>query len=134
LWRGLTSGVVPADWRACTQPQAHTYGTETIAHQLKDFVTNFPCLDQGRRKLLIESLVMGAKISKNKRGAPSLRPPFAFGFMCPDLAPRVGKAQVAGVQQAKEQGRSDADALLAALDGPNYRKLYPASFAKGYMK
>jgi hypothetical protein len=74
--------------------QKQTYDAETISNQLKDFVANFPGLDQGERKLLVESLVEGVEIGKNKRVAACLRPPFAFGFFSPDLAPRVGKPQV----------------------------------------
>jgi hypothetical protein len=68
--------------------QKQTYDAETISNQLKDFVANFPGLDQGEQKLLVESLVEQVEIGKNKRVAASLRPPFAFGFMSPDLAPR----------------------------------------------
>ncbi|HET6487944.1 MAG TPA: hypothetical protein VFH83_16070, partial [Spirochaetia bacterium] len=68
--------------------QKQTYDAETISTQLKDFVANFPGLDQGERKLLVESLVEGVEIGRNKRVAASLRPPFAFGFFSPDLAPR----------------------------------------------
>ena len=68
--------------------QKQTYDAETIFHQLEDFVANFPDLDQGGRKLLVESLVEGVEIGKNKRVAASLRPPFGLGFISPDLAPR----------------------------------------------
>ena len=51
--------------------QKQTYDAETISHQLKDFVANFPGLDQGERKLLVESLVEGVEIGKNKRAAAS---------------------------------------------------------------
>jgi site-specific DNA recombinase len=69
--------------------QKQTYDAETISGQLKGFVANFPGLDQGERKLLVESLVEQVEIGKNKRVAASLRPPFAFGFMSPELAPRA---------------------------------------------
>ena len=68
--------------------QKQTYDAETISNQLKDFVANFPGLDQGERKLLVESLVEEVEIGKSKGVAASLRPPFAFGFLSPDLAPR----------------------------------------------
>ena len=73
--------------------QKQTYDAETISNQLKDFVANFPSLDQGERNLLIESLIEQVEIGQNKRVTASLRPPFAFGFVSPDLAPRVGKAK-----------------------------------------
>jgi hypothetical protein len=65
-----------------------TYDAETISTQLKDFVSNFPILDQGERKLLVESLVDQVEIGQKKRVAASLRPPFAFGLLSPELAPR----------------------------------------------
>ena len=46
-----------------------------------------PALDQEERKLLIESLVEKVEIGKNKRVTASLQPPFAFGFLSPELAP-----------------------------------------------
>jgi hypothetical protein len=73
--------------------QKQTYNAETISNQLKDFVANFPDLDQGERKLLIESLVEEVEIGQKKRVTASLRPPFAFGFMSPELAPGGGKTQ-----------------------------------------
>jgi len=67
--------------------QKQTYDAEAISNQLKDFVANFPSLDQGERKLLTESLVEQVEIGKKKRVTAVLRPPFAFGFLSPDLAP-----------------------------------------------
>ena len=52
-----------------------------------------PREDQGERKLLVESLVEVVEIGKNKRVAASLRPPFGFGLLSPDLAPRGGRPQ-----------------------------------------
>ncbi len=51
-------------------------------------MANFPGLDQGERKLLIESLVEQVEIGQKKRVTASLQPPFAFGFFSPELAPR----------------------------------------------
>ena len=79
--------------RPITDLQKQTYDAEAISNQLKDFVCNFPSLDQGERKLLIESLVEGVEIGQKKRVTASLRPPFAFGFMSPELAPRGGIPQ-----------------------------------------
>ncbi len=46
--------------------QKQTYDAEAISSQLKDFVANFPSLDQGERKLLIESLVEQVEIGQKK--------------------------------------------------------------------
>jgi site-specific DNA recombinase len=73
--------------------QKQTYDAETISNQLKDFVANFPGLDQGERKLLVESLVEQVEIGQKKRVTAVLRPPFAFGFLSPELAPRGAKAK-----------------------------------------
>jgi hypothetical protein len=64
-----------------------------ISNQLKDFVCNFPSLDYGERKLLIESLIERVEIGQKKRVTALLRPPFAFGSFSPELAPRVAKAK-----------------------------------------
>jgi hypothetical protein len=61
--------------------------------QLKEFVANFPGLDQGERRLLFESLIEQVEIGQKKRVTASLRPPFAFGFVSPDLAPRQRKTK-----------------------------------------
>ena len=68
--------------------QKQTYDAETISGQLKDFVANFPGLDQGERKLLVESLVEAVEIGQNKRVAATLQPPSALGSLTPELAPR----------------------------------------------
>ena len=70
------------------RPAEADYDTETISNQLKEIVDNFPSLDQGERKLLIESLIGQVEIGQKKRVAAVLRPPFAFGFFSPELAPR----------------------------------------------
>ncbi len=73
--------------------QARTYGSGTIAAQLKDFVGIFPELDQGERKLWIDPLVEWVEVGQNKRVTACLRPPLDFGFLSPELAPRGGKPQ-----------------------------------------
>jgi len=52
-------------------------------------VRSFPSLEDGEKKLLIDSLVEAVEIRKNKRVTAALRPPFAsFGYLSPALAPR----------------------------------------------
>lgn len=68
--------------------QKQTYDAETIADQLKEFVHNFPQLQAGERKLLIDSLVEQVEIGKNKRVILTMRSPFVFGSLSPSLAPR----------------------------------------------
>ena len=65
--------------------QKHSYDAGVIADQLKDFVCNFPQLQAGERKLLINSLIERVKIGKNKRVTATLRPPFASGVLSPSL-------------------------------------------------
>lgn len=67
---------------------------EAIAGQLEEFVQNFPRLQAGERKLLVETLIERVEIGK-KRVVALLRPPLAcIGYLSPSLAPRVGKPQV----------------------------------------
>ena len=53
--------------------QKQTYGSTTIADQLKEFVQNFPQLQAGERKLLIDSLIKLVEIGQNKRVILTLR-------------------------------------------------------------
>ncbi len=70
--------------------QKQTYGSTTIADQLKEFVQNFPQLQAGERKLLIDSLIKLVEIGQNKRVILTLRSPFhSFGYFSPSIAPRV---------------------------------------------
>jgi hypothetical protein len=77
-----------------TELRTRTYNAQGIAGQLKGFVRTFPELDQGEKNLWLELLVEYVEVAENKRVAASLRPPFAFGFMSPDLALRGAKPQV----------------------------------------
>jgi hypothetical protein len=45
----------------------------------------------GERKHLIDFLFEQVEIGQKKRVAASLRPPFAFGFFSPELAPRANR-------------------------------------------
>jgi hypothetical protein len=65
-----------------------SYGAATIVCQLKNFVRNFPHLQAGERKMLIDSLIERVKIGQNKRVILTMRSPFAFGYLSPILAPR----------------------------------------------
>jgi len=65
-----------------------TYDAGVIADQLTEFVQNFSHLENGERKLLVDSLIERVEIGKNKRVTAVLRPPFAFGYLSPVIAPR----------------------------------------------
>jgi hypothetical protein len=60
--------------------QKQTYNATAIAYQLKEFVQNFPQLQAGERKLLVDALIERLYIRKNKRVILFVRSPFAFGF------------------------------------------------------
>jgi len=61
----------------------------SCAGQLRDFVQNFPQLEAGERKLLVDVLIERVEIGQNKRVTALLRPPLAsFGYLSPSLAPR----------------------------------------------
>ncbi len=69
--------------------QKESYNAEVIAGQLKDFVQNFPQLQAGERKLLVDALIERVEIGQNKRVIAALRPPLpSFGYLSPVLAPR----------------------------------------------
>jgi len=68
--------------------QKQSYDAAGIAGQLKDFVRNFPQLQAGERKLLIDDLIERVEIGQNKRVILTMRSPFAFGYFSPSLAPR----------------------------------------------
>ena len=69
--------------------QKDSYNAEAITSQLKEFVRNFPQLQAGERKLLVDALIERVEIGQNKRVVASLRPPLAsFGYFSPSLAPR----------------------------------------------
>jgi len=69
--------------------QKQTYDAGVIADQPKEFVRNFPQLQAGERKLLVDSLIRSVDIGQNKRVTACLRPPFrSFGSLSPSLAPR----------------------------------------------
>jgi hypothetical protein len=69
-----------------------SYGAATIVCQLKNFVRNFPHLQAGERKLLVDSLIERVKIGQNKRVILTMRSPFAsFGYLSPSSAPRGEK-------------------------------------------
>jgi hypothetical protein len=54
-----------------------------------EFVQNFPQLQAGERKLLVDALIARVEISQNKKVVATLRPPLAsFGYLSPSLAPR----------------------------------------------
>ena len=55
--------------------QKESYNAETIASQLMEFVQNFPRLQAGERKLLVDSLIEGVEIAQNKRVTAVLWPP-----------------------------------------------------------
>ena len=69
--------------------QKESYSAETIAGQLKEFVQNFPELQAGERKLLVDALIDRTDIGQNKRVTLIMRSPFcSFGYFSPMLAPR----------------------------------------------
>ncbi len=68
--------------------QVKSYNAQEICDQLKEFVSAFPELSDGERKLLIDSLIMEVAV-KNKEVTVSLRPPLSsFGFLSTLVAPR----------------------------------------------
>jgi hypothetical protein len=75
--------------------QKECYNAEAIAGQLQDFVQNFPQLQVGERKLLVDARIGRAEIGKNKRVILTMRSPFAFTSLSPILAPRGEKPKVA---------------------------------------
>jgi site-specific DNA recombinase len=76
--------------------QKDSYNAEAISNQFKEFVQNFPQLQAGERKLLVDALIERAEIGKNKKVVASLRPPLVcFGYLSPSLAPRGIEARAA---------------------------------------
>jgi len=65
----------------------------SCAGQLRDFVQNFPRLQAGERKLLVEALIERVEIGK-KRVVALLRPPLTFGYFSPSLAPKEEKRNI----------------------------------------
>jgi hypothetical protein len=72
--------------------QPHNYNAEGVGSYLRDFVSSFTDLDNGERKLLVESLVKKVEIGSNKTAAVMLQPP--FGFLSPTLALRGEKPKM----------------------------------------
>ena len=70
-----------------------SYNADAIAGQLQDFVQNFPQLEAGERRLLVNSLIRSVEIGANKRVILCLRSPFCFGSLSPVLAPRGEKPE-----------------------------------------
>ena len=64
--------------------QKESYSAETIAGQRKEFVQNFPELQAGERKLLVDALIDRTDIGQNKRVTLIMRSPFcSFGYFSP---------------------------------------------------
>ena len=67
--------------------QVKSYNAQEICDQLQEFVSTFPELSDGERKLLIDALI-DSVVVKNKEVIVTLRPPLkSFGFLSPSLAP-----------------------------------------------
>ncbi len=64
--------------------QTLTYNAQEICDQLKDFVSAFPTLSDGERKLLIDSLITEVAV-RNKEVTVTLQPPLSsLGFYLPN--------------------------------------------------
>ena len=68
--------------------QVKSYNAQEICDQLKEFVSTFPELSDGERKLLIDALI-DSVVVKNKEVAVALTPPLcSFGLLSTPIAPR----------------------------------------------
>ena len=73
--------------------ELQNYNVSGICDLLKDFTATFHGLDNGERKLLVESIVLKVVIGQNKEVTVELRPPL-LGFLSPSLARREEKPKM----------------------------------------